>query len=107
MKKTPKLKNSKTQKLSQEETGHVAALAKLRLTPQETIKFQKQLSEILDYVEVLKKLKTEKVEPTSQVTGLENVSREDRVGESLTQAETLSGAKEKYQGRFKIKAIFE
>lgn len=100
-------KRDKNQKLTTEAVVHVAQLAKLKLTPQEKAKFQKQLSEIIDYFTLLNEVKTEKVEPTSQVTGLENVYREDQVEEGLSQAETLSGAKEKHQGRFKIKAIFE
>ena len=99
--------NTKNAKLSAEEVKHVADLAGLRLTPEELKKFQKQLSDVLDYVEVLNELKTDKVEPTSQVTGLEDVFREDEVGECLTQKEALSGAKEKHQRRFKVKAIFE
>ncbi|MFZ5366408.1 MAG: Asp-tRNA(Asn)/Glu-tRNA(Gln) amidotransferase subunit GatC [Patescibacteria group bacterium] len=94
-------------KLTKEEVIHVAKLAGLTLTPQEVKKFQKQLSEVLDYVEILKKLKTTEVEPTSQVTGLENVFREDKVGSGLSQEETLSGAKNQEKGMFKIKAIFE
>lgn len=89
------------------EVIHVAKLARLTLTPREIKKFQKQLSQILNYIKILKKVKTGKVKPTSQVTGLENVFREDKVGSSLSQEETLSGTKNKKDGMFKIKAIFE
>ena len=40
--------------LSVEEVRHVAKLAKLELGANEIEKFQKQLSEILDYIEMLK-----------------------------------------------------
>lgn len=99
-----KIQNSK---LSKDEVKHVAGLANLKLSPQEISKFQKQLSEILDYVEILNEVKTERIEPTSQVTGLENVFRDDGTGKCLTQKEALSGAKSRHKGRFKIKAIFE
>lgn len=55
----------------------VAKLANLFFSPAEEKKFEKQLSSILDYMKVLNKVNTEKVEPTSQVTGLKNVMRED------------------------------
>jgi aspartyl-tRNA(Asn)/glutamyl-tRNA(Gln) amidotransferase subunit C len=104
---TKKQKNKKT-KLTEEEVRHVAKLARLKLTSSEVKKFQKQLSEVLDYVEILKKLDTSGVEPTSQVTGLENVFREDKPSKpSLPQKEVLSGAKNKNRGMFKIKAILE
>ncbi len=60
------------------DVDHVAKLARLGLTEKEKKKFAKELSAILDFVEKLKEVKTEKVEPTAQVTGLENVSREDK-----------------------------
>ena len=96
----------KNAKLSENEVKHVAKLAKLNLTPQEVKKFQEQLSEVLTYVEVLKEAKTEKTEPTSQVTSfLENIFREDKAKTSLSQKEVLSGTKQNYQGFFKIKRI--
>ncbi len=97
----------KNSKLNEKEVKHVAKLARLNLTSQEVKKFQEQLSEVLDYIEVLKEVKTEKVEPTSQVTSLENVFREDRSQPSLGQKETLSGTKETYKGFFKIKRILD
>ena len=93
--------------LSKDQVKHIAKLANLKLTGAEISKFQKQLSKILNYVEQLNKLNTKKVKPTSQVTGLENVLREDKPKPSLSQKEVLSGAKNTEKGMFKIKAIFE
>ncbi|MCJ7804642.1 Asp-tRNA(Asn)/Glu-tRNA(Gln) amidotransferase subunit GatC [Patescibacteria group bacterium] len=97
----------KNSKLSEKEVKHVAKLAKLGLTPSEVKKFQEQLSEVLAYMEILKEVKTEKTEPTSQVTSLENVFREDKAKTSLSQKEVLSGAKQNYQSFFKIKRILK
>lgn len=84
---------------------HIAKLANLPLNPQEEKKFEKQLSEILSYVEKLKEVDTKNVETTSQVTGLENVTREDNPTPSLNQEEALSNTKSKHNGLFKVKAI--
>lgn len=100
-----KIKNQKS-KLTEEEVRHVAKLAGLTLTRVEVKKFQKQLSEVLNYVEILKKAKTSGVESTSQVTGLENVFREDKPKPSLSQKEVLSGAKSTEKGMFKTGRIF-
>jgi aspartyl-tRNA(Asn)/glutamyl-tRNA(Gln) amidotransferase subunit C len=86
---------------------HVAKLANLPLAPSEKEKFEKQLSEILSYVEKLKEVDTKNVETTSQVTGLENVAREDETKPSLTQEEALSNTKSQHNGLFKVKAILE
>lgn len=63
--------------LSQDQVRHIAALARLRLTDAEVDKFTTQLTAIFEYVELLNEVDTEGVEPTSQVTGLENITRED------------------------------
>ena len=83
----------------------VAKLASLPLTEKENDKFAQELSETLDYVQKLDEVDTEGVEPTSQVTGLFNITREDVVGESLTQKQALQNAKSTYQGFIKVKAI--
>lgn len=87
------------------DVSHVAKLANLPLKPEEKEKFENQLSEILSYVEKLKKVDAKSVETTSQVTGLENVTREDKTSPSLSQEESLSNTKSKYNGLFKIKAM--
>ena len=94
-------------KLSKEQVEHVAKLARLGLSDKEKRKFQKELSAILDFVEKLKEVKTEKVEPTAQVTGLEKVSREDK-GRAKSKQETdklLNLAPETKDGYVKVKAV--
>lgn len=86
---------------------HVAKLANLPLTKEEERKLEKQLQETLTYVEKLNEVDTTNTPPTSQVTGLENVTREDTTIPSLSQEKTLSNTKSKHNGLFKIKAILE
>ncbi len=92
--------------LSRKQVLHIAQLANLDLSSKEIEKFRSQLSDILGYIDILNELDTKEVKPTSQVTGLENVMREDEVKKSLSQKEALSGTKNKYKGYFKIKSIF-
>ena len=84
---------------------HIAKLANLPLKSEEKEKFEKQLSETLSYVEKLNSIDTKNIEPTSQVTGLENITRDDETSPSLTQEEALSNTKSKNNGLFKVKAI--
>lgn len=86
---------------------HTAKLANLPLNENEAIKFEKQLSEVLDYVKKLEEVDTSDIQPTSQTTGLENIVREDETGNSLTQQEALSNGKDFLNGQFKVKGIFE
>lgn len=85
---------------------HAAKLASLPLKKEEIEKFQKQLLAILDYVKKLNEVATKNIEPTSQVTGLENVTRDDRPSPSLSQEEIMKNAKSKHNGFFKVPAIF-
>lgn len=87
--------------------SHIAKLANLPLKPQEKEKFEKQLSETLSYIEKLNTINTEGVEPTSQVTGLENVTREDEIKPSLTQNDALSNTKSQRNALFKVELILE
>ncbi|KKR05399.1 MAG: glutamyl-tRNA(Gln) amidotransferase subunit C, aspartyl-tRNA(Asn)/glutamyl-tRNA (Gln) amidotransferase subunit C [Candidatus Peregrinibacteria bacterium GW2011_GWC2_39_14] len=67
--------------LSEEEVKHIAKLARIRLTDAEIKKFSTQLTDILEYVKILEEVDVTNVEPTSQVTGLKDVMREDVVGD--------------------------
>ena len=93
-------------KVSKKQVEHIAQLANLKLSKSEIVKFQEHLSEILNYVNLLNEANVSKVEPTSQVTGLKNVFREDVVEPSLTQEEALSNAPDSYKGYFKTKPVF-
>ncbi|MBI4067172.1 Asp-tRNA(Asn)/Glu-tRNA(Gln) amidotransferase subunit GatC [Candidatus Gottesmanbacteria bacterium] len=103
------MKNSSnnTNSLTDKDVQHVASLAKLALTKDDIKKFQKQLSEIIHFVAKLNELDTQDIEPTSQVTGQENIFRDDVVKKSLTQKEALANTKRKYKGYFVVDAIFD
>ncbi|MFA6550075.1 MAG: Asp-tRNA(Asn)/Glu-tRNA(Gln) amidotransferase subunit GatC [Candidatus Gracilibacteria bacterium] len=75
--------------LSEEEVKHIAKLARIRLTDEEIKKFSTQLTDILEYVKILEEVDTKDVEPTSQVTGLKDVTREDVVVSNLATGEDL------------------
>ncbi|MEK7501963.1 MAG: Asp-tRNA(Asn)/Glu-tRNA(Gln) amidotransferase subunit GatC [Patescibacteria group bacterium] len=85
--------------------SHIAKLANLPLSSTEKAKFEKQLGETLEYIEGLNEIETKNTEPTSQVTGLENITREDIAKPSLSQKEALSNSKSTHNGFFKAKAI--
>ena len=64
-------------KISIEDVGHIAELARIELSVKEIEKFAGELSDVLGYIEQLKEVDTKGVEPVSQVTGLINVLRDD------------------------------
>lgn len=94
-------------KLSQQEVEHIATLARLRLTNTEKEKYAEQLSSILDYVDKLGTVDTTNVEPTSQVTGLTNITRPDVVENSGIAEELIANAPQHRDGFIVIPKIFE
>jgi aspartyl-tRNA(Asn)/glutamyl-tRNA(Gln) amidotransferase subunit C len=52
-------------KLSRAEVEIIAELAKLTLTEEEKVNYQQQLSNILDYAEVLRQVDTDGIPPTT------------------------------------------
>jgi len=101
------MKNSKI--LTDEDVKHVAKLANLELTPEEMKKYQKQLTEIINYISKLEKVETDSVEPTSQVTGLDDVNVPDEIISEriLTHDEVFQNTKIKAEDKFKVNAIFD
>lgn len=63
--------------LSKDEVKHIAELARIGLSEDEIEKYQKDLSAILDWVEQLKEVDVEGVEPTAHIIGMKNSLRED------------------------------
>jgi aspartyl-tRNA(Asn)/glutamyl-tRNA(Gln) amidotransferase subunit C len=96
-------------KLKNDEILHVAKLAKLNLTDKEINDYTSQLSSVIDYFSELSEVDTETIEPTSQTTGLENVTRQDgvKVDNFLTQDEAIGGSDKIHNGYFKVKAVLE
>ena len=56
---------------------HVAKLARLALTPEETAKFSQQLGEVLSHIEQLGKVDVSGIEPTAHAFPVVNVWAED------------------------------
>ena len=75
--------------LTEEQVRHIAKLARLHLSDEEVTKFAGQLTNILDYVDILGETNTDDVAETSQVTGLENVVEEDEIKPSQSSPEEL------------------
>lgn len=66
-------------KLTRDDVVKLARLARLELTDDEVARYQEELSEILQYVAQLDSVDVTGLEPTTQVTGLKNVMRDDQV----------------------------
>lgn len=94
-------------KLSIEEVEHIAELAKLTLTNEEKVMFQEQLSNILEYAEILQQVDTSGIVPTTSALPLKNVMRPDVVDLSLDTEHAIFNAPEAEDGSFKVRAVLD
>ena len=85
----------------------IAELARLSLKPEEKEKLKKDLESILAYVEQLKSVPTDSVEPTSHVLNLENVYRSDEVRPSDVREAVLKHAPRREGNFFKVPKVIE
>lgn len=90
-----------------EEVKHVANLARLAITEEEAMTFQKQLDAIISFAEELNELDTEGIEATSHVLDMKNVLREDIAGKGLPVEEVLKNAPDHQDGQIKVPSIME
>jgi len=95
-------------KITKNEVEHIAQLARIEITDADIAKYQKELSAILGYVELIDKADVKNVEPTAQVTGLSDVFREDKKEPSdLSRDEILANTPDKKEGYIKVKSVLE
>jgi aspartyl-tRNA(Asn)/glutamyl-tRNA(Gln) amidotransferase subunit C len=78
--------------LTREDVEKVSLLARLRLTDEELELMTAQLGAIVGYVEQLKELNTEEVEPMAHAVEVTNVFRADELRDSLPREAALANA---------------
>ena len=93
--------------LSREEVQHVARLARLHLSDDELERMRVQLDAILAYIDKLKELDVEGVEPTSHAVPLVDVMRDDVNTPCLPQEAALANAPDRAGEFFRVPRIIE
>ena len=87
--------------------NYVADLARIELTDREKSELGAQLGDILTYVDQLKEVNVDGVEPTAHSVRLTNVMRPDEIQECLSQEEALRNAPRRVNGLFQVPKIVE
>lgn len=91
--------------VSIEEVKHVARLAKLEFSETELAKMATEMDAIVGYVEQLKHLNVEGIQPTAHALDIENVFREDKVAPPMTVEEALQNAPAGKSGYFSVPKV--
>ena len=99
-------------KVTAKDVEHIAGLARIRLNDKEKEKMAKELGAILGYIDKLKEVNTDDVEPIAHITGMENVLRADEamkkpLEQQAAEAVKLVGmAPESKDNFIKVPAVF-
>ena len=71
---------------------YIAELSRLELSDEQSAKLQQEMERIVGYIDELKELNVDGVEPTAHAAPLSNVWREDEVKDSYPRSEMFANA---------------
>ncbi len=94
-------------KTSDLNVAYLARLARINLTEAEAKVFQKQLDDVLQYIEKLRQPDITDVEPAAHALPIFNVFREDAPRDWFTAEQALSNAPRKANGLFIVPKVVE
>jgi aspartyl-tRNA(Asn)/glutamyl-tRNA(Gln) amidotransferase subunit C len=89
------------------DVGYVARLARINLTEDEAKIFQKQLDDVLKYVEKLRQVDVTGVDTAAHTLPVFNVFRDDVPRDWFTAKEALSNAPRQANGLFVVPKVVE
>lgn len=93
--------------LSIQEVRHIAALARLKLTPAEERRYAEQLSAILDYAARLREIDTSGIPPTASVLQIKAPLRPDEPRPSPPRERILQNAPQTEDGMFRVPPVLD
>jgi len=93
--------------LDKKDVEKVARLARLQITDEEAQKYGDQLSNIINFVEQLKEVDTDNVEPLASVVDITLRLREDEITDGGMQEDVLANAPESLEGFFVVPKVVE
>ncbi len=93
-------------KLSREDVLKMARLSRLKLSEEEIKQYQKELSDIVEYVQMLNEVDVSGLQPTYQVSGLDSTDsgamREDAIEPQVSQKELFKNLPDQLNGQIKV-----
>ena len=93
--------------LSADDVRAIANLARLELSDADVARYQRQLSDILEYFQKLQELDTSHIDPTSSVLPLKNVMRADEAGPPLPLDDVVANAPDSDGEQFRVRAVLD
>lgn len=91
--------------VSLDEVRHLAALSEIQLSDSELESLTTDIDNIVSYINQLDELDTDQVEPTFQLTGLQNVWRDDKIEPQLSREKLLNLAPDTENNQVKVPKV--
>jgi len=95
----------KRSEINEEFIRHIALISRIELTDEQISRFGKQFADILSYVDMLKELDTDGVEPMAHALDISNVLADDKAGESLSVEKALANAPARLGNLYKVPKV--
>jgi len=93
--------------LTEKEVRKIAKLSRIRLEDSEIEHFQKELSSILNWVEMLQEVDTDNVEPITSVSQANLPRRKDEITDGNIRDDILANAPDSKYGYFLVPKVVE
>ena len=93
--------------VTEADVKRTAALARLRLSPEETLAMTENLNKIFQYIDQLHEVNTDNVKPLHHVLEMSNVLEDDLPRECLKREEALEGAPDQTEEFFRVPRVIE
>ncbi len=93
--------------LTQDTIKDIAHLARIYLKPEELSQLSGQLQDILSFIDKLNKLDVKDISPTSHISPINNVFRDDALKTSLSADKALENSPFRQQNFFTVPKIIE
>lgn len=94
-------------KITTDDVRYVANLARLNVTDDEAEKLTSEMESIINFANMLSELDTADIAPTNHAMKIENVFREDIVGESYKREDILKNAPSQDSGCYSVPKVVE
>jgi aspartyl-tRNA(Asn)/glutamyl-tRNA(Gln) amidotransferase subunit C len=101
------LRGVKVMSINKDTINQVAHLARIALELTELDIFSQQLKDVIGFIDTLKKLDIQEIEPTSHILPVKNISRNDEPKDSLSADTALQSAPNRQGDFFGVPQVIE
>ena len=93
--------------ISKDEIIHIAKLANLNLSEEEIERYAKDMTDILEFADIVNNLNTDKIKETIGINGEYNVFRKDEIKQGISRDDLLKNAPSQDDGMFRIPKVIQ